>query len=158
MNLSIDINQSIIGVGLRRIKFGSGLVDTLHTLALEYMQVVPLRDAATLLPIVQAHTLPGTIVHSDEWAAYRRVASLPNVAHHDTVNHSVEFVNSTTGTHTQIIESYWNKTKIKFKWMKGCNASMLPSYLDKFMWRERFGKTANEAFNIARDIADQYPV
>ena len=136
-----------------------GLVDTSHPPALGYMQVVHQRDAATLLPIVQAHTLPGTIIHSDDWAAYRRVASLPNVAQHDTVNHPVEFVNSTTGTHTQNIESYWNKTKIKFKRMKECHASMLPSHLDEFMWRERVGETANEAFNnIIRDIADQYPL
>lgn len=136
-----------------------GLVDTGYSPALGYMEIVPQRDAATLLPIIQAHTLPGTIIHSDEWAAYRRVASLPNVASHDTVNHSVEFVNSTTGTHTQSIESYWNRSKIKFKRMKGCHASVLPSYLDEFMWRERYGKTANEAFNsILRDIASQYPV
>lgn len=54
------------------------------------MEIVPRRDAATLLPIIQAHMLPGTIIHSDEWAAHRRVASLPNVSSHDTVNHSVE--------------------------------------------------------------------
>ena len=89
-----------------------GLVDTSHTPALGYMQIVPQRDAATLLPIVQAHTLPGTIIHSDEWAAYRRVASLPNVAQHDTVKHSVEFVNSTTGTHPKcriLLEQNQNK-------------------------------------------------
>ena len=78
-----------------------GLVDTSHTPALVYMQVVPQRDAAILLPNVQAHSLPGTIIHSDQWAAHRRVASLPNVAYHDTVNHSVEFVKSTTGTHSK---------------------------------------------------------
>ena len=91
-----------------------GLVDTSHMPALGYMQIVPQRDAATLLPIVQAHTLPGTIIHSDEWAAYRRVASLPNVAQHDTVNNSVEFVNSTTGTHPKcriLLEQ--NKNKIQ---------------------------------------------
>ena len=35
----------------------------------------------------------------------------------------------------------------------------IPSYIDKFMWRERFGKTAREAMDdIIYDIAQQYPV
>ena len=43
--------------------------------------------------------------------------------------------------------------------MKGCHASELAGYLDEFMWRERYGKTAREAyFNICGDIAAQYPV
>ena len=136
-----------------------GMVDTSHTPALGYMEIVPDRTAATLLPIIQAHLQPGTTVHSDQWAAYQQVQSLPNVAMHDTVNHSVEFVNSTTGTHTQTVESYWNRTKRRFKAMKGCHATMLPSYLDEFLWRERRGKTASDAFNhIIEDIAAQYPV
>ena len=112
------------------------MVDTSHTPALGYMEIVPDRTTATLLPIIQAHLQPGTIVHSDQWAAYQQVQSLPNVATHDTVSHSVEFVNSTTGTHTQTVESYWNRTKRRFKAMKGCHATMLPSYLDEFLWRE----------------------
>ena len=136
-----------------------GLVDTSYRPALGYMELVAQRDAATLLPIIQAHTRPGTIIHSDEWAAYNRVQSLPNVASHETVNHSLEFVNSTTGTHTQNIESYWNRSKTKIKRMKGCHQHMIPSYLDEFMWRERHGKTASQALSsIIRDIADQYPV
>ncbi len=36
---------------------------------------------------------------------------------------------------------------------------MLPSYLDEFLWWERRGKTASDAFNhILEDIAAQYPV
>ena len=78
---------------------------------------------------------------------------------YDTVNYSIEFVNSATGTHTQNIESYWNKRKIRFKAMKGCHANMLPSYIDEFMWRELRGKTASEAVShIIEDIAQQYPV
>ena len=78
------------------------------------MEVVPCTDAATLLPIIQQHILPGTIVHSDQWAAYRRVGTLPNVQQYDTVNHSVEFI-SPTGVHTQNVESYWNRVKTKLK-------------------------------------------
>ena len=70
------------------------------------------RDAATLLPIIQAHSAPGTIIHSDEWSAYRRVSSLPT---HSTVNHSLHFVDPATGTHTQNIESYWGRVKRRIK-------------------------------------------
>ena len=136
-------------------------MDTSFTPALGYMEMVQRRDTATLLPIIQAHTRTGTIIHSDEWAAYNRVQSLPTISLHQTVNHSVEFVNSTTGTHTQNVESYWNRSKTKIKRMKGCHLHMIPNYLDEFMWRERHGKTASHGQaldSIIRDIADQYPV
>ena len=135
------------------------MVDTSHEPALGYMRIVPDRTAATLLPIIQQHVANGTIVHSDEWRAYRRVAALPSVQAHQTVNHSVTFVDPSTGVHTQHIESYWNRTKLKLKRMKGCHTQHIPGYLDEFMWRERFGKSSIDVYNnIILDIANQYPV
>ena len=68
------------------------MVDTSYQPALGYMEIVERNDAQTLLPIIQAHTAPGTIVHSDLWAAYNRVIFIPGIAAHGTVNHSVTFV------------------------------------------------------------------
>ncbi len=47
-----------------------GLVDVSVSPALGYMEIVPNRTAATLLPLIQSRVAPGTIVHSDQWAAY----------------------------------------------------------------------------------------
>ena len=105
------------------------------------MQIVPNRRAATLLPIIQAHVQPGTTVHSDEWSAYQRVQGLPNVQQYRTVNHSLHFVDPTTVVHTENVESYWGRVKLKFKRMKGIDANQLSSYLDEFMWRERYPGT-----------------
>ena len=136
-----------------------GLVDTTQTPALGYMELVQRRDAATLLPIIQQHTLPGTTIWSDDWAAYRRVASLPGVSSHEVVNHSLNFIDSITGVQTQAVESYWNRVKRKFKKMMGVSADQLALHLDEFMWRERYGKTVGKAFNgIYADISTQYPV
>ena len=136
-----------------------GLVDTSHKPALGAMQVVAQRDAATLLPLIQQFTKPGTEVWSDEWRAYRNVGTLPNVSRHQTVNHSLHFKDPVTGVHTEHIESYWNRVKTKLKRMKGCHRHQLPSYLDEFMWFERHGTTVRQAFdNICRDIDLKYPI
>ena len=56
------------------------------------------RDRATLHSIIQQHTLPKTVVHTDEWAAYGRMTSLPNITSHAVVNHSLHFVDPVTGS------------------------------------------------------------
>ena len=135
-----------------------GIVDTQYTLALGYIEIVPNREAATLLPIIQSNVQRGSIIHSDELASYRRVASIPGVTAHGTVNHSIEF-NPTTSVHTQHVESYWNRVKTKFKRMKGVQHHQLPSYLDEFMWRGRKGRTHRDAVGgIIDEITAQYPV
>ena len=104
---------------------------------------------------------PGTIVWSDVGCLQSSPTS-PPVAEHQTVNHTTEFVNSTTGVHTQNIESYWNRVKTEIKHMRGCHDHMLSSYLDEFiMWREHHGRTASGLAalrSLCRDIALWYPV
>ena len=142
----------------RQERWVFGLCDTSFEPALGYMELVPDRRAGTLLPIIQAHVQPGTVIVSDEWRAYSNVGQLPNVAAHRTVNHSLNFVGP-TGIHTQNIESYWNRAKIRFKNMRGVSEDQLPTYLDEFMWRERYGITKIDAFqNILAHITQQYPV
>ena len=81
-----------------------GMVDTSTSPALPklgYVEEVYRRDAATLLPIINAHTASGSVIHSDMWAVYRRVQHLPPVAVHNTVNHSRNFVDPVIGVHTE---------------------------------------------------------
>ena len=43
--------------------------------------------------------------------------------------------------------------------MKNVDAQQPPSYIDEFMWREQYGRTAQEALsNIMDHIAEIYPV
>ncbi|XP_063710240.1 uncharacterized protein LOC134838875 [Symsagittifera roscoffensis] len=118
-----------------------GIVDTSYKPAIGYMEIVEQRNAATLLPIIQSVARPGSIIHSDEWRAYRGIQGMGFA--HKTVNHSVNFVEP-DGTHTQTVESYWNRKKTLIKSMLGCRRIFLHYYLQEFMWRDRFGSRAFE--------------
>ena len=158
LNNTFLIFQYHRGRATRQEVWVFGMCDTSQIPALGVMEIVPNRAAVTLLPILQQHLRSGTTVHSDQWAAYNRTQQLPSVATHNTVNHSLHFVDPATGVHTQNVESYWNRVKGKFKRMKGVHEDMLSSYLDEFMWRERHGHTASTALNnLFRDISLRYP-
>ena len=92
------------------------------------MELIQSRNAATLLPIIQAHVQSNTTNHSDKLAAYRRVHQLPNVYRHQ-VNHSLHFVDPRTGVH---IESYWSRVKRKFKRMKRVHLHQMP--VERAVW------------------------
>ena len=48
------------------------------------------RDAATLIPIITRHIAAGSVIYSDEWAAYRHINAVPGRHYiHQTVNHQV---------------------------------------------------------------------
>jgi len=82
-----------------------------------YMTLVKNRSVNTLLPIIKKHVKEGSVVYTDCWAAYDNINSIG--LHHETVNHSLHFVNPKTGLHTQFIESYWAKQKYRQKKIKG---------------------------------------
>ncbi|KAH8037491.1 hypothetical protein HPB51_011640 [Rhipicephalus microplus] len=79
---------------------------------------------------------------SDEWAAYQCIPRLVdangtplNLDWH-TVNHSVNFVDPTTGANTQRIESEWQKAKRRLvRNSKKTTTSRMPSHLAWLCWR-----------------------
>ena len=112
-----------------------GIVDTSFKPARGFMEVVANRSADVLLPIISRVCRPETVIHSDQWAAYRQIQDRCGLSHR-TVNHSVHFVDPSSGVHTQHIESYWARMKQKIKAMKGASRSQLQSLLDEFMWKD----------------------
>lgn len=66
-----------------------------------FLMVVDNRTGETLMEIIQRFVLPGSIVRTDCWAAYRRMTDLEGLnLTHETVNHSVSFRDGDVHTNT----------------------------------------------------------
>ena len=68
-----------------------GMVDTSFKPVRGYMEIVDRRDAATLIPIIERHVAPGSIIYSDQWRAYAQLSNNQNYTY-ASVNHSEYFV------------------------------------------------------------------
>ena len=135
-----------------------GMVDTSHTPALGYMEMVH-EECGYIASDNSKPCSPRDDHPLGSVAGVQPGGTTSSRLHSSHSEHSLHFVDPATGVHTQHVESYWNRVKVKLKRMKGCHLHQLPGYLDEFMWRERHGKTGKEAFSsILRDIAQQYPV
>lgn len=120
-----------------------------------FMVPVEDRSAETLLSIIRKWIAPGSIIWSDCWKSYSRIPDLPEGYRHSTVNHSQNFVDPTTGTCTNRIESDWRHAKAEFPRF-GTTPSHYEGYLSVFMWkRKHFGEDLFLAF--IKDVAKVYP-
>ena len=92
------------------------------------------RDGATLIPLIYRWILPGSIIHTDEWAAYNSLTAAGYT--HESVNHSIQFVDPTTGVHTNTQEGFWAHVK-----QSVVGSTDLELALIDFMLRRQFNAT-----------------
>ena len=67
------------------------------------------RDRQTLEPLILEHVAPGSTIITDCWKAYDNLGA--EGFQHLTVNHSYNFVDPTTGAHTNTVENLWWQIK-----------------------------------------------
>jgi len=120
-----------------------GIYDTVKKIG--HIQLVDDRSADTLIPIIRKYVKPGSIIFSDQCAAYSRLADYGYI--HKTVNHSENFVDPDTGASTNAIKAYWSRMKrqIRVNWLT--HRDQLPLRIDEFLWRERLpSKKTSDVF------------
>ena len=116
------------------------------------------RSAENLLPLIQQHIRPGSIIYSDLWRAYTSIPRLPEGYIHSTVNHSTNFVNpEDPDVHTQNIESLWSNYKRKFRHQAGNNTDTCQTYFPEFLWCKRFGDISLVFYNFWHHVSLFYP-
>lgn len=79
------------------------------------MKKVQNRKSETLGNAIEQMIEQYSHIESDEWPAYFKYFSKSNLYTHSTVNHTFNFIDPLTGSHTQTIEARWGSFK---KWMR----------------------------------------
>lgn len=96
------------------------------------------RSADVLLPLIQRYVLPGTTVITDGWRAYNGLTAAGFA--HSTVNHSLHFVDPTSGAHTNTQEGLWAHAK-----RAAVNRHKIDDAFFDFMFRRRFNASGGVA-------------
>lgn len=98
-----------------------------------FVEVVADRSRQTLFEVISRHVRPGSVVCTDMWRGYIGLDEAINVQH-NTVNHSENFVDPDTGTHTNTIEGTWCGIKRKIP-IRNRNHDTIEKHLMEFIWR-----------------------
>ena len=92
------------------------------------------RGAGILLPLIRRWILPGSIIYTDEWAAYNSLTAEGFT--HGSVNHTYQFVDPQTGIHTNTQEGLWYHVKKSVIGTRDLELSLID-----FMFKRRFNAT-----------------
>lgn len=110
--------------------------------------IVPVnnRNADTMAQIIFQYVNPGTLVITDEWRAYGAAMRRFEDLAHESVNHSINFVDPYDLTvHTQNIEGLWSRSKYFLKKKQGISREKQSEYLIQFIWE--YGVSKRSRFN-----------
>lgn len=113
------------------------------------------RTAETLLALIKQHIRPGSIIHSDCFASYNNIEA--ELGHqHYTVNHSENFVDPTTGCHTNTIESTWWSVKRSLR-SSHTRQQNFGDHLAEYMYFRKIGTSGKMFSQFLLDIGRVYP-
>lgn len=117
-----------------------------------FVERVENRSADTLLEIIGRRVHPDSAILSDCWAAYNLISSRLNIDHM-RVNHSVSFVDSATGAHTNTIEGTWRGLKFAIP-NRSRAEDRIDGHLFELMWRRRSeGHVWESLLECLRDVS-----
>ncbi|KAH7831715.1 putative Uncharacterized transposase-like protein [Monocercomonoides exilis] len=112
------------------------------------------RKKDTLLPIIQANILPGTMIHSDEWRAYSSLSGLGYG--HKTVCHKYHFKDLESEICTNMIEGFWSQFRKDLP-RTGLKEKFIDDNISSFVFQKRkqltFVETVRE---ICQNKVDEY--
>jgi transposase len=95
--------------------------------------VIPSRKRTTIMPHLQKHILPASVVYTDEFKSYRRLGEAGY--EHSRINHS-EGVYVSGDVHTNTIEGFWALLKGGLTGVyHGVSTKHLQAYLDEYVFR-----------------------
>ena len=154
----VEVDETYVG-GRHPGKRGRGAEGKVVVLGLKERegpvktQVVDNAKRTTVEPIIRRHIRPGSIVHTDEWFAYRNLSQYG--FHHQTVNHSMEQW-AFNGSHTNSIEGYWSQFK---RSVLGTHIHIskkhMPKYLAEFDYRHNTRANPEQMFPRMVDLLRQ---
>jgi hypothetical protein len=117
-----------------------------------FLVSVPDKSQNTLENIITCHVYPGSIILTDLWRGYSGLAEHFDYTHR-TVNHSVNFVDPATLTHTNSIEGTWAGIKLGIP-RRNRVAGEIDVHLFEFIWRRLHENDLWAGFLSAlRDVA-----
>lgn len=98
-----------------------------------FLVAIPNRSAEVLLEIISRHVRPGSIINTDLWRGYSRIEEELGLRH-NTVNHSLNFLDPQTRVHTNYIEGTWHGLKLRIP-ARNRVLNNIEGHLFEFMWR-----------------------
>jgi transposase len=133
---SVELDESYFG-GHRKGQRGRGAAGKVPVFGIlkrggeVYAQMIPDARTVTLLPIIQAHVQPDSVVYTDSFLSYDAL----NVEgfRHQRINHSERFAEK--ANHINGIENFWNQAKRHLRRFNGIPKTTFNLYLQECVWR-----------------------